>query len=116
MKLKPIRNDRDLHRALARIEELWGAKSGTARGDELDVLMLLVEKYEEDHFEIPASDPVEAIKFFMEQNGLSRKDLEPFIGASGRVSEVLNKKRELTLPMIKRLHRGLRIPYASLIH
>lgn len=116
MKLKPIRNDRDLHRALARIEELWGAKSGTARGDELDVLMLLVEKYEEDHFEIPASDPVEAIKFLMEQNGLSRKDLEPFIGASGRVSEVLNKKRELTLPMIKRLHQGLNIPYESLIH
>ncbi len=116
MKLKPIRNDPDLHRALARIEELWGAKSGTARGDELDVLMLLVEKYEEDHFEIPASDPVEAIKFLMEQNGLSRKDLEPFIGASGRVSEVLNKKRELTLPMIKRLHQGLNIPYESLIH
>lgn len=116
MKLKPIRNDRDLHRALARIEELWGAKSGTARGDELDVLMLLVEKYEEDHFEIPASDPVEAIRFLMEQNGLSRKDLEPFIGASGRVSEVLNKKRELTLPMIKRLHQGLNIPYESLIH
>ncbi len=116
MKLKPIRNDRDLHRALARIEELWGAKSGTARGDELDVLMLLVEKYEEDQFEIPASDPVEAIKFLMEQNGLSRKDLEPFIGASGRVSEVLNKKRELTLPMIKRLHQGLNIPYESLIH
>ena len=116
MKLKPIRNDRDLHRALARIEELWGAKSGTAKGDELDVLMLLVEKYEEDHFEIPASDPIEAIKFLMEQNGLSRKDLEPFIGASGRVSEVLNKKRELTLPMIKRLHQGLKIPYESLIH
>ena len=116
MKLKPIRNDRDLHRALARIEELWGAQSGTAGGDELDILMLLVEKYEEDHFEIPASDPVEAIKFLMEQNGLSRKDLEPFIGASGRVSEVLNRKRKLTLPMIKRLHQGLNIPYESLIH
>ncbi len=116
MKLKPLRNDRDLHRALVRIEELWGAKSGTAKGDELDVLMLLVEKYEEDHFAIPASDPVEAIKFLMEQNGLSRKDLEPYIGASGRVSEVLNKKRNLTLSMIKRLHEGLKIPYKSLIH
>ena len=115
MKLKPIGNDRDLHRALERIKELWGAKSGTAKGDELAVLMLLVEKYEVDHFAIPSSDPVEAIKFLMEQNGLSRKDLEPYIGASGRVSEVLNKKRNLTLSMIKRLHEGLKIPYESLI-
>lgn len=116
MKLKPIRNDRDLHRALKRIDELWGAKPGTPRGDELDVLMLLVEKYEDEHFEIPASDPVEAIKFLMEQNDLSRKDLEPYIGTSGRVSEVLSKKRNLTLAMIKKLHAGLKIPYESLIH
>ena len=115
MKLKPIRSDRELNRALKRIDELWGAKPGTPKGDELDVLMLLVEKYEEEHFPIPASDPVEAIKFLMEQNGLSRKDLEPYIGASGRVSEVLNRKRNLTLPMIKRLHKGLKIPYESLI-
>ena len=116
MKLKPIRNDRDLDRALKRIDELWGAKPGTPRGDELDVLMLLVEKYEDEHFEIPASDPVEAIKFLMEQNDLSRKDLEPYIGTSGRVSEVLSKKRNLTLAMIKKLHAGLKIPYESLIH
>lgn len=116
MKLKPIKNDREMNRALNRIEELWGAKSGTPKGDELDVLMLLVEKYEEEHFAIPASDPVEAIKFLMEQNDLTRKDLEPYIGSSGRVSEVLTKKRNLTLPMIKRLHKGLRIPYESLIH
>lgn len=116
MKLKPIRSDRELNRALKRIDELWGAKPGTPKGDELDVLMLLVEKYEEEHFAIPASDPVEAIKFLMEQNGLSRKDLEPYIGASGRVSEVLNRKRNLTLPMIRRLHEGLKIPYDSLIH
>ncbi len=116
MKLKPIRSDRELNRALKRIDELWGAKPGTSKGDELDVLMLLVEKYEEEHFPIPVSDPVEAIKFLMEQNGLSRKDLEPYIGASGRVSEVLNRKRNLTLPMIKRLHKGLKIPYESLIH
>ena len=115
MKLKPIRNDRELDRALKRIEELWGAKAATPRGDELDVLMLLVEKYEEEHFSIPASDPVEAIKFLMEQNALSRRDLEPYIGARGRVSEVLNRKRSLTLPMIKRLHDGLKIPYESLI-
>ena len=116
MKLKPIRNDRELDRALKRIEELWGAKSSTPRGDELDILMLLAEKYEEEHFSIPASDPVEAIRFLMEQNGLSRKDLEPYIGARGRVSEVLNRKRKLTLSMIKRLHEGLKIPYESLIH
>ena len=115
MKLKPIRSDRELNRALKRIDELWGAKPDTPKGDELDVLMLLVEKYEDEHFAIPASDPVEAIKFLMEQKGLSRKDLEPYIGASGRVSEVLNRKRNLTLPMIKRLHEGLRIPYDSLI-
>ena len=115
MRLKPIRNDKELDRALERIAELWGAKPGTTRGDELDVLMLIVEKYEEEHFPIPASDPVEAIEFLMEQNDLSRKDLEPYIGARGRVSEVMNKKRSLTLPMIKRLHEGLKIPYESLI-
>ena len=115
MRLKPIRNDKELDRALERIGELWGAKPGTKRGDELDVLMLIVEKYEEEHYPIPASDPVEAIKFLMEQNDLSRKDLEPYIGARGRVSEVMNKKRSLTLPMIKRLHEGLKIPYESLI-
>ena len=115
MRLKPIRSDRELDRALERIDELWGAKPGTPQGDELDVLMLLVEKYEEEHFAIPASDPVEAIKFLMEQNDLTRKDLEPYIGARGRVSEVLSKRRGLTLPMIKRLHKGLKIPYESLI-
>ncbi len=116
MKLKPIRNDRQLDRALKRIEALWGARSGSPTGDELDVLMLLVEKYEEEHFSIPASDPVDALRFLMEQNDLSRKDLEPYIGARGRVSEVLNRKRKLTLPMIKRLHEGLKIPYECLIH
>ena len=115
MRLKPIRSDRELDRALERIDALWGAKPGTSQGDELDVLMLLVEKYEEAHFAIPASDPVEAIKFLMEQNDLTRKDLEPYIGARGRVSEVLSKRRGLTLPMIKRLHKGLKIPYESLI-
>jgi len=116
MKLKPIKNDRELNRALKRIDELWGAKSGTPKGDELDVLMLLVEKYEDEQYAIPASDPIEAIKFLMEQNSLSRKDLEPYIGASGRVSEVLNRKRDLTLVMIKKLHKGLNIPYDCLIH
>ncbi|MDH3563303.1 MAG: transcriptional regulator [Gammaproteobacteria bacterium] len=116
MKLKPIKNDRELNRALKRIDDLWGAKPGTPKGDELDVLMLLVEKYEDENYAIPASDPIEAIKFLMEQNSLSRKDLEPYIGASGRVSEVLSRKRNLTLVMIKKLHKGLNIPYDCLIH
>ena len=115
MKLKPIKNDRELNRALKRIDELWGAKLNTQRGDELEVLMLLVEKYEDEHYAIPASDPIEAIKFLMEQNSLSRKDLEPYISTSGRVSEVLSKKRSLTLTMIKKLHEGLKIPYECLI-
>ena len=115
MKLKPIKNDRQLSRALMRIDELWGAKPNTPRGDELDVLMLIVEKYEDEHYAIPVSDPIEAIKFLMEQNSLSRKDLEPYIGTSGRVSEVLSKKRNLTLTMIRKLHEGLKIPYECLI-
>ncbi len=113
--LKPIKNDNELKKALKRIDELWGAKPDTKKGDELDILILLVEKYEEDHYPIPASDPVEAIKFLMEQKGLSRKDLEPYIGTRGRVSEVLGKKRTLTLVMIKKLHEGLKIPYECLI-
>ncbi len=115
MNIKPIKSDLDLDRALERIDDLWGAKPGTAKGDELDILMLLVEKYEDERFPIPASNPIEAIKFLMEQNALTRTDLEPYIGARGRVSEVLNGKRSLTLPMIKRLHEGLKIPYESLI-
>jgi len=115
MKLKPIKNKTQLKQALARIDELWTAKRNTEKGDELDVLMLLVEKYEEEHYPIPPSDPIEAIKFLMEQKALTRKDLEPYLGTRARVSEVLNKKRNLTLPMIKKLHEGLNIPYNCLI-
>ena len=115
MKLKPIKNKTELKNALDRVEELWGAKRNSEKGDELDVLMLLVEKYEEEHYSIPASDPVEAIKFLMEQKALTRKDLEPYLGTRARVSEVLNGKRNLTLPMIKKLHTGLNIPYDCLI-
>jgi len=115
MKLKPIKNKTQLKQAINRIDELWGAKPNTEKGDELDVLMLLVEKYEEEHYPIPPSDPVEAIKFLMEQKALTRKDLEPYLGTRARVSEVLNKKRNLTLPMIKKLHEGLNIPYNCLI-
>ena len=115
MNLKPIKNKTHYNRALERINELWGAKRNTQKGDELDVLILLVEKYEEEHYPMPPSDPVEAIKFLMEQKGLTRKDLEPYLGTRARVSEVLNKKRNLTLPMIKKLHEGLNIPYDCLI-
>ncbi len=115
MKLKPIKSDRELERALTRIDELWGSKPDIPKGDELDVLMLLVEKYEDEHYAIPASDPIEAIKFLMEQKGLSRKDLEPYTGTSVRVSEILNKKRGLSLSMIKKLYEGLNIPYECLI-
>ena len=115
MKFKLIKNDKQLNKALERVDQLWDAKSNTPERDELEVLSLLIEKYEEEHYPIPASDPIEAIKFLMEQNDLSRKDLQPFIGSMGRVSEILNRKRDLSLSMIKRLHHGLKIPYESLI-
>jgi HTH-type transcriptional regulator/antitoxin HigA len=115
MNIKPIRSDDDLAAAFARMEQLWGAEIGTPDGDELEVLAVLIEKYEDEHYPMPPSDPIEAIKFRMDQQGLTSRDLEPYIGSSGRVSEVLNRKRKLSLAMIKRLHDGLRIPYESLL-
>jgi HTH-type transcriptional regulator/antitoxin HigA len=115
MPLKPIRSKTDYKQAMARIDELWGARVGSAEGDELEVLALLVERYEAQHEPLPPSDPVEAIKFRMDQQGLTARDLVPYIGPSGRVSEVLNGKRRLSLAMVKRLHEGLRIPYESLL-
>ena len=115
MDIKPIRNQEDLTAAFARVEQLWGAEIGSPEGDELEILALLIEKYEDEHYPMPPSDPIEAIKFRMDQQGLTPRDLEPFIGTSGRVSEVLNRKSKLSLSMIKRLHDGLRIPYESLL-
>lgn len=115
MNIKLIRTKEELAAAFARLDQLWGAASGTPEGDELEVLALLIEKYEDEHCLMPPSDPIEAIKFRMEQQGLTQKDLEPFIGSSGRVSEVLNRKRKLSLAMIKRLHDGLHISYESLL-
>ncbi|NMX90703.1 MULTISPECIES: transcriptional regulator [unclassified Pseudomonas] len=115
MNIKPIRTPEDLAAALARVDQLWGAQIGSPEGDELEILALLIERYEDEHFPMPPSDPVEAIKFRMDQMGLTARDLEPFIGSSGRVSEVLNHKRKLSLAMIKRLHEGLRIPYERLL-
>lgn len=115
MNIKPIRTADDHAAALERIGHLWGAPIGSEAGDELEVWAVLVERYEAEHHPIPASDPIEAIKFRMDQQGLTPRDLEPFLGSSGRVSEVLNRKRKLSLPMIVRLHQGLRIPYESLL-
>ena len=109
MQIRPIRTEKDHDEALARIDELMSAKLGTAEGDELDVLVTLVDAYEEKHFPMDAPDPVTAIQFRMEQQGLTRKDLEPMIGSRARVSEVLSGKRGLTLAMIRRVRTGLGI-------
>jgi HTH-type transcriptional regulator/antitoxin HigA len=115
MNIKPIRNDDDLRAAFLRLEPIFQAAEGTPEADEMEILVTLIEAYEQKHYPIGPADPVEAIKFRMDQQGLTPKDLEPYIGASGRVSEVLNHKRPLSLRMIKRLHEGLRIPYESLL-
>ena len=115
MTIKPIRNDDDLTAAFHRLEAIFQAEEQTPEADERDVLVTLVEAYENKHFDFGPADPVEAIKFRMEQQGLTARDLERFIGPSGRVSEVLNRKRPLSLAMIKRLHDGLKIPYESLL-
>lgn len=113
--IKPIHNDSDYQLALAHIDSLWGSKEETPEGDELDVLLVLVEAYENKNYIMPPSDPVDAIFFLMDQLHLNRKDLEPFLGAKSRVSEILNRKRSLTLQQIVNLHKGLNIPYESLI-
>jgi HTH-type transcriptional regulator / antitoxin HigA len=115
MDIRPIKTEADYEHALAEIEQLWGAAENTPEGDKLDILLTLVEAYEETHYPIDPPDPVEAIKFRMEQMGLSRKDLEPYIGKRGRVAEVLNRQRSLSLNMIRRLHTHLHIPLESLI-
>ena len=115
MTIRPIRNNSDHESALKRIQALMSAKPGTQEGDELDVLTTLVDAYESKHFPIDSPDPIEAIKFRMEQMGLERKDLEPFLGSRARVSEILNKRRGLSLKMIKTLHEELDIPLEALI-
>lgn len=109
IQVQPIRSEQDHDRVLARIDELMGAKFGTPEGDELDILATLVDAYEEKHFPMDAPDPVSAIQFRMEQQGLTRKDLEPMIGSRARVSEVMTGKRQLTLAMVRRVKAGLGI-------
>ena len=113
--VKPIRSKRDHESALKEVERLWGAKSGTRDGDRLDVLATLIEAYEEEHYPIDPPDPIEAIKFRMEQQGLTRRDLEGIIGTRTRIAEVLNRKRGLSIEMIRRLHENLGIPAEVLI-
>lgn len=115
MTIKPIRTDDDLRAVFRHLETIYQADEGSPEADERDVLVTLIEAYENRHYAFGPADPVEAIKFRMEQQGLTARDLEPFIGPSGRVSEVLNRKRPLSLRMVKRLHEGLRIPYESLL-
>ncbi len=115
MTIRPIRGEDDHAAALKRIEVIWAAEQGTAQGDELDILTTLVDAYEAEHFPVVAPSAVDAIEFRMEQQGLTRRELEPLIGSRARVSEILSGKRALTLPMIRRLHVSLQIPLEVLI-
>jgi HTH-type transcriptional regulator / antitoxin HigA len=113
--VKPIRSRRDHEDALREVERLWGAKAKTRAGDRLDVLATLIDAYEAEHYPMDPPDPIEAIKFRMEQQGLTRRDLEELIGTRTRVAEVLNGKRGLSIGMIRRLHRRLGISAEVLI-
>ena len=114
MNIKPIKNEKDYSQTLSYIESIINAKPNTAQMDELEVLTTLVEAYEEQHYKIEAPDPIEAIKFRMEQEGLKQKDLVSIVGSKSRVSEILNRKRKLTIEMIRNLHKQLHIPVESL--
>src|SRR6185369_7860516 len=107
--IKPIRTKADYEAALAEVEELWGAQAGTAKGDRLDVLATLIDAYEAEHYPMDPPDPIDAIKFRMEQQGLTRRDLEEIIGTRTRIAEILNRKRGLSITMIRRLHERLGI-------
>ena len=113
--VRPIRTKLDYEAALKEVKRLWGAKMGTRAGDQLDVLATLIDAYEAEHYPMDPPDPIEAIKFRMEQRGLTRKDLEPLIGTRTRVAEVLNRKRNLSITMIRRLHKALGISAEVLI-
>jgi HTH-type transcriptional regulator/antitoxin HigA len=113
--IKPIRTEADHEAALTEVERLWGAPAGTPNGDRLDVLATLIAAYEERHFPMAPPDPIEAIRFRMEQQGLTRKDLEKIIGTRTRIAEVLSRKRGLSIAMIRRLHQALGIPAEVLI-
>jgi HTH-type transcriptional regulator / antitoxin HigA len=115
MTIKPIKTERDYRKALKEIEKLWDAKPNTPMGDRLDVLVTLVEAYEQKHYKVDPPDPIEAIKFRMEQLDLKPSDLAKILGGGSRVSEVLNKKRKLTVEMMRSLRKHLAIPAESLL-
>lgn len=115
MNIKPIKTKKDYEQAMLRLEKLFDAKKGTSMGDELEVISMLVEKYEDEHFPIDLPDPVEAIKFRMEQLGMTQTDLANLVGQKSRASEILNRKRKLSLDMIRQLHQQWRIPTEVLV-
>lgn len=115
MEIRPIKTEQDYNSALKRIEELWGAKKDTPKGDELDLLVTLVESYEMKHYPVAPPDPIDAIKFRMEQMGMTNDDMVKYLGSQSRVSEILNRKRKLTLKMVKSLYKGLKIPAEILL-
>jgi len=115
MNIRPIKTEADYQKALERLEIIFDAKKGTKEGDELEILSILIEKYEKEKFPIEMPDPIEAIKFRMEQLGMKQKDLAEIVGFKSRVSEILNKKRKLTIEMIRNLSQKLNIPSEVLI-
>ncbi len=115
MKIAPIRNEKDYQKALDRLEMIFDSKKGTDQGDELEILSILIDRFENENFPIGMPDPIEAIKFRMEQLGMKQKDLAEIVGFKSRVSEILNKKRKLTLDMIRKLNTTLHIPTEVLI-
>jgi len=115
MNIRPIKTEQDYTSAIDRIEELWGVKKDTTKGDEFDLLVTLVEAYEMKHFPIAPPDPIDAIEFRMEQMGMTKADMVQYLGSQSRVSEILNRKRSLTLKMIKSLYKELKIPAEVLL-
>jgi HTH-type transcriptional regulator/antitoxin HigA len=115
MEIKPIKNQNDYNQALERLEVIFDAKMGTSEGDELEVLGILIDQFENEHFPVGLPDPIEAIKFRMEQMGYNQKDLANIVGLKSRASEILNRKRKLSLEMIRQLHEKLHIPTDVLI-
>ncbi|TDD97517.1 helix-turn-helix domain-containing protein [Flavobacterium cellulosilyticum] len=115
MEIKPIKTEKDYNKALKRLETIFDAKLGSAEGDELEVLGILIDQYENESFPIGLPDPIEAIKFRMEQMGYNQNDLAKIVGLKSRASEILNRKRKLSLEMIRQLHERLNIPTDVLI-
>ena len=115
MKIKVIKTEANYNKALKRLDVIFDAPANTSEGDEAEVLGILIEKYEDEHYPIDSPDPIEAIKFRMEQMGMKKKDLAKVIGYKSRVSEIFTRKRKLSLQMIRRLHDKMKIPYESLI-